>query len=92
MQKLVATPAVLRLAVLDYLNRHPEASDTLEGIAGWWLPEHYLLPGLGVLQATLDEMIQDDLITDSFLLDGRVLYALKNTNHGINELLMKRMD
>jgi len=29
-------PAVVE-AILDYLARHPHASDTLEGIAEWWV-------------------------------------------------------
>ena len=25
--------------ILDYLQKHPEAGDTLEGIASWWLEQ-----------------------------------------------------
>lgn len=26
--------------ILDYLVRHPDAKDTIEGILKWWLPEN----------------------------------------------------
>jgi hypothetical protein len=26
--------------LLDYMRDHPNAMDTLEGIAGWWVPRH----------------------------------------------------
>jgi Fe2+ or Zn2+ uptake regulation protein len=28
----------LRTRVLEYLSRHPQAMDTLDGIAEWWVP------------------------------------------------------
>lgn len=29
---------VLRARVLEYLSQHPQAMDTLDGIAEWWVP------------------------------------------------------
>ena len=29
----------IQAAVLGYLERHPNAADTVEGVACWWLPE-----------------------------------------------------
>jgi hypothetical protein len=33
---------VLSRQILDYLQKHPEASDTLEGIASWWLEQQQI--------------------------------------------------
>jgi hypothetical protein len=32
------TDAELCDAIVGYLTRHPEAADTLDGIAAWWVP------------------------------------------------------
>jgi hypothetical protein len=37
-RKLSAREIALRTRVLDYLSEHPQAMDTLDGIAEWWVP------------------------------------------------------
>jgi hypothetical protein len=37
-ERLSAREKTLRARVLDYLSRHPQAMDTLDGIAEWWVP------------------------------------------------------
>jgi hypothetical protein len=32
------TPPELCDAIVGYLTRHPEAADTVDGIAAWWVP------------------------------------------------------
>ena len=32
--------------LLSYLREHPRSMDSLEGIAGWWLPRHHIRTGV----------------------------------------------
>lgn len=63
-------------AILEYLAEHPQAMDTLEGIAEWWLLRQQIRVNLTALQRVLRGL------TDTGLLDevnaaGRRLYRLK---------------
>jgi hypothetical protein len=49
-------------AVLDYLVRHPQASDTLIGIADWWLTEHRARVLVSTLERALTHLQERGLI------------------------------
>jgi len=76
--KAIAKPASVRDGILDYLARHPEASDTLDGIAGWWLTAIDPPPTEEVLQATLDELTAEGKVARIKMVDGSFLYARKH--------------
>lgn len=50
--------------ILAYLVEHPDAQDTLEGIAQWWLLERYIQQGLAEVQAALSELTTIDLVRE----------------------------
>jgi hypothetical protein len=57
-----------------YLDRHPAAADTVDGIARWWLAGP-VQPPLGEVQAALDLLIQRGVLSRRALPDGNALYA-----------------
>ena len=45
-------------AVLAYLEAHPSAADTLEGITTWWLEQLRIRCGIEVVSAALERLIR----------------------------------
>jgi Fe2+ or Zn2+ uptake regulation protein len=49
-------------AVMEYLARHPQAMDTVEGVAEWWLPQMHLPADLAGMRRVLDELAEQGLL------------------------------
>jgi hypothetical protein len=62
-------------AVLDYLARNPRASDSLSGIATWWLRGAGVRVTDAALESALESLVEDGRILRRPLPDGTVLYA-----------------
>ena len=75
--KVMTSPTAVRDGILEYLRRHPDASDTLEGIGGWWLTAIDPPPAKELLQTTLDALIAEGKVACIVMLDGKHLYARK---------------
>ncbi|QQP98128.1 hypothetical protein [Lysobacter enzymogenes] len=63
-------------AVLAYLDRHPGASDTLDGIAQWWLPRQRYVTARARIHGVLSRLVADGVLQLRQLPDGTALYAL----------------
>lgn len=48
--------------ILRYLERHPDAKDTLEGIAHWWLRRQQTNRLLGEVERALSFLVSEGLI------------------------------
>jgi hypothetical protein len=48
--------------LLGYLHEHPDAMDTLTGIAGWWLPRHRMRVGVEKVAQALRTLEGEQLI------------------------------
>jgi len=46
-------------AVLAYLEAHPSAADTLEGITAWWLEQRRVRYGVEIVSGALDRLISN---------------------------------
>ncbi len=52
-------------AILAYLADHPDAQDTLEGIAHWWLLERQISYHLALVQEAVEDLVQQGLILEN---------------------------
>lgn len=65
----------LRRAIERYARAHPNASDTAEGIAEWWIPRgHRWTPD--DLQRALDELVASSVLRCTRLPGGTLLYSV----------------
>ncbi len=62
-------------AVLSYLDRHPLAADTLEGIASWWLPQQRYVTAQARIEAVLQQLVLQGELRVRTLPNGTALYA-----------------
>jgi hypothetical protein len=49
-------------AVLDYLRMQPDAGDTLEGIASWWIARQRVQIGVQAVARALDRLTMRGLV------------------------------
>ena len=64
--------------ILSYLLAHSEAEDTIEGIIDWWLLEETVKHRKKEVQAALDELVSQSLITTRTSEDSRIRYRINN--------------
>ncbi len=70
------TRSPLARAVLRYWWHHPQAQDTVEGIAQWWLTEPTMNPSPVEMEAALAELVQLGLVIRREGSEGRAYYRL----------------
>jgi len=61
-------------AILRYLDEHPDAADTAEGIAQWWIPPHCRADRRTV-QSALEHLEAQGAVRQRTLADRHVLYS-----------------
>jgi hypothetical protein len=61
-------------AICAYLVRHPDAADSEDGIAAWWMPPMGLQASVAEVAAALARLCREGRIEQQRLPDGRVIY------------------
>jgi hypothetical protein len=62
--------------ILAYLNDNPDAEDTIEGIAQWWLLEQRIRQQIPVVEKALFELVESGLILAQGGSNGRTRYRI----------------
>jgi hypothetical protein len=61
--------------VREYLDAHPHAADTLEGVVKWWLMRQRYGRAEELVQMALELLQQEGKIVTAKTSDGRVIYS-----------------
>ncbi|MCA1635124.1 MAG: MarR family transcriptional regulator [Acidobacteria bacterium] len=62
--------------ILAYLSENPDAQDSKEGIAEWWLSEQTVKPNMAVVAEALTELVDRGLILARNGKDARTFYKV----------------
>jgi hypothetical protein len=60
--------------ILGYLVDHPDAGDTLDGIAEWWLLHQKIRFETRTVSRAVAQLVAQDLIVEQKGPDGRLIY------------------
>jgi len=63
-------------AILQYLQNHPDAGDTVEGIAQWWLAQQDAGEDEVLVEQALNHLVKQGLVARHVLVDGTILYTV----------------
>lgn len=64
--------------ILSYLLEHPNAQDTLEGVAEWWCLERSIQRRVNEVQDAMDDLVAKDFVIPK---KGRDLIVRYRVNH-----------
>lgn len=64
----------LARAIVRYVNAHPDASDTIEGVARWWVASEAEHVTVDLLERALDMLTERRVLTVRVLPDGRQVF------------------
>lgn len=66
----------------QYLETHPQAADSLEGIATWWVSRQRIRSELEVVRAALDALAAMGVVTTGKMTDDHgPVYRLNDKRH-----------
>lgn len=73
-------------AINRYLLVRPNASETVDGVAKWWLLRQRYQDSRQLVQKALDFLLIEGFVVKTVMPDGKVLYSKaeneqENTNH-----------
>lgn len=76
--------------ILAYLNEHPNAQDTLEGISEWWILEQRIRRDTARVEEALSELLVKELVIGHKGKDSRTRYGINQHKRAeIRALLQK---
>ena len=79
--------------ILKYLEKNPNAMDTLEGITEWWILSEKINLNLAKIQRALDTLLEKNLIQKKSYNGQKVYYQLNKEKLGdINKICRSNVE
>jgi hypothetical protein len=72
----------LERKLLRYLVDHPDARDTLEGIAKWWLLEQEIRDEKAKVQEAIVWLVAKGFVVEERMEDGRRVFGMNEERRG----------
>ncbi len=68
---------ILRIAreIENYLSAHPRGTDTLAGVANWWIAQQRFMESKERVEKALDYLVRQGKVIRRITPDGTALYA-----------------
>jgi hypothetical protein len=60
--------------ILDYLARHPDAQDTIDGILHWWVLDACVRKWAPKIAETVAQLVEQGFLEQKRSADGNVIY------------------
>ncbi|MEN6428233.1 MAG: hypothetical protein ABFE13_23025 [Phycisphaerales bacterium] len=73
-------PTQISKLIVSYLGKHPDAQDTLEGIATWWLTAEQIEISTTTVADVLEDLVRQGVVTVRMSKSGVLLYNLNRSN------------
>ena len=67
--------------IRSYLREHPNAADTAQGVAQWWVRGEAGDAWLGKVRSALEQLVREGSMASSTLRDGTVIYERNKHGH-----------
>ena len=67
--------------ILYYLTAHPDAQDTLEGIAAWWLLEQKIKHTTAEVEKSLSELVDKGFIVECKRENSHTYYRINRSKY-----------
>jgi Fe2+ or Zn2+ uptake regulation protein len=68
--------SLITRAILDYLRKHPDAQDTVDGITDWWLPEQKIKSRAATVREALNVLVAEGLLLARKSKDSQIHYRI----------------
>ena len=78
--EMVSKKEQISRMILDYLRRNPDAGDTLEGIAKWWLETERIESSVEGVADALESLVEQGLVRVKESRGGNTLYVIGKPN------------
>jgi Fe2+ or Zn2+ uptake regulation protein len=75
--------------ILSYLLRHPNAQDTLEGIAEWWIMEEQIYQKYREVDEALNILVEENLVVKTQYANSDTLYSLNAEKKALIETIVE---
>ena len=67
--------------ILDYLARHPDAQDTIDGIIHWWVLDVYVRKWAPKIAETVAQLVERGFLEEKSSSDGKTFYHVSPLYH-----------